>query len=189
MKQDGDGYIENQAEWGNIKYSFNNMQKAGCGVIAAYNALNALGENVNAETMVGLISWFETDGSALFGIAGTDPKALAESFAVWGYDVETTSSTNPEVLNKLGEESDTIIVTVYNNQDNVAEGQHFLSITKEENETYVIHNAYYWSDDGTYLCKNNGGKGYGTLQEAIDDTTANPKLVYAIGISNSDDGE
>lgn len=164
------------------------MQKAGCGPIATYNALNALGEEVNAETMAGIINHYETDGAALCGWAGTDPEAVAEYFEKSGYDVETTSTTNPEELNKLGDESDTVIVTIYNEQDDIMKGMHFVSITKEENGTYVIHNANY-KEDGQFASKNNEGKGYETLQEAIDDTRANPKLVYAIGISNPDDGE
>lgn len=167
-----------------------NMSTSGCGVMATYNALLALGEDVSSQTMVEMISEFEKE--ALGGGAyGVSPGAVYDYFDERGYEVHKTYSTDPEVVNSLGEYSDTIIVTAYNNKNDITEMVHNVSITKNEEGKYEIHNAYLWSQkDGGYVCDDNEGKGYDTVQEAIDGMgSGKAKALCVIGISNPETDE
>ena len=55
-------YIENQAQWGNIRFGNGKhscMAYSGCEIIAVYNALLALGEKTDVAGMAELISSYE----------------------------------------------------------------------------------------------------------------------------------
>lgn len=184
-------YIENQEQWGEVKFGSKediNMSTSGCGVMATYNALLALGEDVSSQTMVEMISEFEKE--ALGGGAyGVSPGAVYDYFKDREYEVHMTYSTDSEVINSLGEQSDTIIVTAYNDKNNIYEMVHNVSITKNDAGKYEIHNAYY-KDGDQFVCNNNNGEGYDTVQEAIDGMgSGNAKDICVIGISNPETDE
>lgn len=184
-------YIENQAQWGDVKIGSEekvNMSTSGCAVMAAYNARLALGEDVSSQTMTKMISEFEKE--ALGGGAyGFSPGTIYDYFDERGYEVQMTCSTDAKVINSLGKQSDTIIVTAYNDKNDIFQMVHNVSITKNEEEKYEVHNAYY-KKDGEFVCNNNGGKGYDTVQEAIDSMgSGNAKPICVIGISNPETNE
>ena len=111
-------FIENQSEWGDIQFGDGentNMRYSGCGIIATYNALVELGRKPTAETMVKLISEFERDGAAMNGEFGVAPSAVYDYFEREGYQVKMITSTDIDKINEIGEESEVIIATVYNN--------------------------------------------------------------------------
>lgn len=177
-------YIENQSEWGNVKFGNNsNMKFSGCEVIATYNALFALGENVSEQTMIDAISRYERNGAVLGGILGTSPHQIEKYFKEKGYDVTSTKSRDEEKINNIGENSDTVIATVYNNQNDIVGEIHTVSITKDENGKYSIHNAFITNNKGEYVVKDNNGAGYDTLQDAINNISINPSTIDVIGIS------
>lgn len=138
-------YIENQAQWeaGRLgKGRQSNMSHSGCGVIAAYNALTALREEVSADTMIGLISSFERDGAALDGRFGIAPRAIYDYFKDRGFKTTIVTDNNIEEINRIGKEYDAVIVTAYNNKKDITDMIHTVCITKRENGEYVIHNGY-----------------------------------------------
>ncbi len=184
-------YIENQALWDTVKFGSGektSMSSSGCGVMATYNALLALGEGGTVQTVVELISEFEEDGILGDGGFGVSPGKISDCLEERGYDVSVTSSTDPQTINQLGEQSDTIIVTAYNDKENLEEMVHNVSITKDENGKYAIHNAYFITEEGKYGCKDNDKKGYDTLQEAIDNmSNREPKAICVIGISKPEE--
>lgn len=180
MIYDGAGYIENQNEWKDVNFGFfYHMKYSGCEIIAAYNALLALGEAVSVQTMINLISRYERCGAVLGGLFGVSPYAVKAFFVKIGYHVTTTVCKDAETINKIGENSDTVIVTAYNNAHNILGQIHTVSITKESNGTYCIHNAYH-RVNGKYAAKS----GCHSLQDAIDAiSNSEPSSICVIGIS------
>jgi len=68
--------INNQNEWGNVKFGETDMAYAGCEIFATYNAMLMLGEKMNAKKLVNLITAFEKDGAVRDGKWGTSPDAV-----------------------------------------------------------------------------------------------------------------
>lgn len=174
-----DCYIENQSKWRAVKFGRKyTMSYSGCEIIAVYNALRALGEDMSLPRVIGLISCFENNGAVLGGFFGTAPYAIERYFRDNGYGVIVTDSMDTELINSIGEESDTVIVTAYNDKYDIMKQVHTVSITKEERETYAVHNAYYYVH-GRFQAKN----GYQNLQEAINAISGmHPASIYVIGI-------
>lgn len=178
-------YIENQYYWKDVKFGISDMSYSGCEIIATYNALKALGEPVSEQTAVDLIAMYENNGAVLGGKFGSSPYAIEDYFREQGYDVMTTTSQDPSIINKIGEDCDTVIVNAYNNKDDITAMIHTVSITKEEG-TYSVHNAYYVDSNNNYAAKD----GYGTLQEAIDAISRDESAsIDVIGISNARIGD
>ena len=175
-----DCYIENQSQWSAVKFGTKySMSYSGCEIIAVHNALRALGKGLSVQCMVNLISCFEQDGAVLGGFFGTAPGAIEKYFRENGYAVTRTDSMDTELINNIGERSDTIIVTAYNDKNDIMKQVHTVSITKEEGKTYAVHNAYYHVH-GRYEAK----KGYQNLQEAVNAlSNLQPASLCVIGIS------
>ncbi len=176
-------YIENQALWGNVKFgdSYNsNMSYSGCEIIATYNALIALETSPSKDVMVELISEYERSGAVLKGEFGVDPRAIDEYFLKKGYIVDMTDSTDMNVINQLGNESDVVIVTVYNDKNDISQMIHTVCITKTEDGKYIAHNIYK-KENNVYVPS--GKKS--TLEEAIQCIGCDPAIISTIGIKCS----
>ena len=175
-------YIENQAEWGGVKFGsskHSNMAYSGCEIMASCNAKLALGENVSEQAMADMISRYERKGAALNGEIGTSPKEIADYFKESGYEVIFSDSRNAKIVNEIGEKSDTVIVTAYNNRMDIMGKIHTVSVTKDEAGTYEVHNAYaYNRSTESYVAKG----GYGTLQDAVMNMASAPAVICIIGI-------
>lgn len=92
-----------------------------------------------------------------------------------------TADKDAETVIKIGESSDTVIVTAYNNEKNIMAQVHTVSITKEKGGTYSIHNAYH-RVNGKYAAK----EGYRTLQDAVHAmSNSAPASISVIGISRT----
>ena len=178
-------YIENQFYWKDIKFGISDMSYSGCEIMATYNALKALGEPVSEQTVVDLIAMYEADGAVFGGKFGTSPYAVENYFRDQGYDVMTTASQDTAEINKIGEYCDTVIVNAYNNKSDITDMIHTVSITKDEEGTYSVHNGYHKDGNNNYVV--NGG--YGTLQEAIGTISTDPSSIDVIGISNARIGD
>lgn len=178
-------YIENQAEWGDVKFGVKDMSFSGCEIMATYNALKALGEPVSEQTVVDLIAMYEEDGAVLGGLIGSSPYAIEDYFREQGYDVVTTISHDLETINRIGESSDTVIVHAYNNKDDITSQIHTVSITKAEDGSYVVHNGFLYTEDENKVKTFIEQKGFSTLQEAIDaiGNVNNSSSIDVIGIS------
>lgn len=178
-------YIENQAQWKQVQYGsgfHSNMAHSGCGIIAAYNAYVALGQNPTGATMINMITAFEKDGAAICGEAGTAPSAIRDYFERHGFRVVMTTDRDIEKVNEIGEICDTAIVTVYNDINNIFKQLHTICITREEDGTYTNHNSNIWDKVNKKYVSQIGFK---SLQEAIDHLAAgSAAIICTIGISN-----
>ncbi|MBE5883859.1 MAG: hypothetical protein E7291_05535 [Lachnospiraceae bacterium] len=161
-------YIENQSQWNRIcfgrKYQ---ISYCGCEVIAVYNALLSLGEQMSGERMVELISFFEKKGATLGGKLGISPKAAYDYFRLCGYKVTMLHQINEETINAIGVSSDTVIVTAYNNKRNILKGLHTVNISKDDDHRYYIHNGYRVKTDSDNNKIYTASSPYRNLAEAV----------------------
>lgn len=134
--------IENQNEWESVRFGLSTMRYSGCEIMAVYNALSDLGNRLTAQDMAELISAFERKGAELKGRWGCSPKSIREYFIRRGYRVTMTTSAKPSVINSIGENSDSIIITAYNDRNDIRKMIHTISVTKSNSGNYTLHNAY-----------------------------------------------
>lgn len=138
-------YIENQAQWEKIRFGNgkkSNMSYSGCGVIAVYNALAALRENVSLDTIIGLISVFERDGAILNGRFGIAPSSIYDYFRDRGFETTIVIDNDMEKINNIEKCYKAAIITAYNNKNDITDMIHTVCMSKRENGEYVIHNGY-----------------------------------------------
>lgn len=175
-------YIENQREWGKIRFGagpHHNMSYSGCEIIAAFNAKKVFGFPGTAEEMAELIYEFESCGAALWGEFGTSPAAIAKHFERNGFSIIMTVKEDDNAMDKINRECPAVIVTVYNDRHDILKQVHTVCITKES-RGYVIHNAYRLDTGGNY----NASCPYRTLMEAVGHISRyESKLICAIGIA------
>lgn len=179
-------YIENQSEWGEVKFGLTNMSYAGCGILATYNALMALGKEILEQDMVNLINYFESNGAVLFSYGGNSPISIIKYFTDEGYEVSITLSHDANKINEIGENSDTVIITAYNDKYDVSEMMHTVCITKGEDGNYTLHNGYKYVGNTAVAFSEVDGKPIDTLQKIIENMSkdGNAEPICVIGISN-----
>ena len=114
------------------------LSNNGCGLIATYNVLFDLTKNENID-FPAIIKDLESDGIILNGAFGTSMVAIKDYFEKNGF--KAIGSCKVEEFNKIGEEYDAMILTVYNNLDDITGGMHFMAITKQ-NGVYKVHNNF-----------------------------------------------
>lgn len=174
-------FVENQSEWGGILFGEGkkaNMSYSGCGIIAVYNALVALGEPTSAKAMEELISGFERNGAAWRGRFGVAPTAIYDYFASRKFQVVKSDTKDAGHINEIGKAYDVAIATVYNDRYDITAQIHTVCMTKEADGAYVIHNAYN-KCDGNWAAKRTGKY---SLGEAIVQAGRCPAAVCVIGI-------
>ncbi|SDA67111.1 hypothetical protein SAMN02910275_02027 [Butyrivibrio sp. INlla18] len=183
-------YIENQSEWEKVAYGteFSNMAFSGCEIIAVANALTSMGDSLDTAGMAGLIKHFEEDGICFNGNIGTSPVALYDYFVDNGYTAEYTLSTRDYDADAIGNIYDTIVVTAYNNEDDITDQIHTVCITKDISGNFVIHNTGLVTQNGKYVSSNgiNTGKdAYSSLSQAIADIShdENSASIMIIGVT------
>lgn len=161
-------FIENQRLWKQVSFGQKyTMSYGGCEIIAVYNALLNLGKKLSGTQFAELISRFERKGAVWGGLWGVTPQSVPPYFRRLGYRVKKTWSRKEKAINRLGEESDTLIVTVYNNKQNLLDGMHTVNISKDEAEKFHVHNDYRTGFDsqGRTVFVSHGP--YDTLYEAV----------------------
>ena len=133
------GFIEDQRNYGDLKYGLQTISYSGCELIAAYNALYDLTgeENRNFPEM---IDYFEKDGILLYGAFGTAPQAVEEYFNKLGF--ETKLSTNNKDYFNIQNEYDTFLLTKFNDIDDITKCIHTICITKKNGKFHVHNNGY-----------------------------------------------
>jgi ATP-binding cassette subfamily B protein len=154
--------IENQKTWEGVAFGSHkksNMSYSGCEIIATYNALKCLGEK--DVKIPPLISYFEQKGAALKGGFGITPSAPASFFKKRGYEVKKVTTRKKAVIDSLGDEFHTFIVTFYWNHENIRDQLHTVCISKESDGFY-IHNNYCKSKEGDFVRQG----AYRTLSDA-----------------------
>lgn len=161
-------FIENQRQWKQVCFGRQyTMAYGGCEIIAVYNALLSLGKELSGSELAELISRFERKGAVWGGMWGVTPQSLKPYFKKLGYGVKKTWSRREKPINRLGEECDTLIVTFYNNGDDVFDGIHTVNISKDAEGKFHVHNDYHSYRDakGSTIYVSHGP--YDTLYEAV----------------------
>ncbi len=159
-----DSYIENQRFWDKVRFgSKYTISYGGCEIIAVYNARLSLGEKLSGQDMVDLIAQFEQRGAVWAGKFGGAPKAAYSYFRKKGYEVRILFQRKESSVNALGEEYDTIIVTAYNNKEDILSRIHTVNFSKKKDGSFLGHNCYKQGSDGIFISDGP----YATLWEAI----------------------
>lgn len=163
-------YIEDQNAWSDIRYGKYSMQYSGCEAFATFNAMvSLLGDK--ADSLAKVIASFEQDGIVLSGKFGTSPKAMSDYLIKQGFS--TVMTTKHAKFDSIGEISDSLILTMYNDKHDIRKQIHSIAITKEQNQ-YFGHNVYC---DGRVIGP------YGSVTELIKNINhGNAKGIAIIGI-------
>ena len=137
---ENNGYIEDQRNYGDMKFGLETISFSGCEIIATYNALYDLTGKHNID-FPAMIDYFEKDGILLYGYFGTAPQALEEYLNKLGF--ETMTSTEKEDYYYIQEACDAFILTIYNDKDDITKMIHTIAISKRNKKYYVHNNGYY----------------------------------------------
>jgi len=163
------GYIERQSELGALRFgkSFT-MAYGGCGLIALYNALVALGQEPSYDDFLGLATDLQCRGVAWFGKYGIHPSALRRWLKKHDYSVKRLGVTE-ESFAQNEENYKVFIVTVLNGTG-LRNWVHTVCITRVE-AGFVVHNGPY-------------EEAFCTLAEAIKNSSRQgATAIYAMGVS------
>ncbi|MBR1862298.1 MAG: hypothetical protein IJ796_10665 [Lachnospiraceae bacterium] len=154
LKSCRQSFIENQNDYTDVGYGAKTMQYSGCGVFAVYNALVYLNKKTGykktdelkkilsfppAQRLSYLIKAFEKNGIVFSGNLGTSPKSIRDFFAKLGLSTVMTSRVSD--FDRMGEESDTLILMMYNDRENIFNNVHTINISKD-GARFTAHNVY-----------------------------------------------
>lgn len=132
------GYVEDQNKWTDASYGESTMQYSGCEVFATFNAIwSLLGKTIMS--LPEMISEYEKDGMVLSGKFGTSPKAISDFLEKHGFKTELV--TNEKEFDDVGKRSDSLILTMYNDKDDISQEVHTVNISKKDKK-YTAHNVY-----------------------------------------------
>lgn len=145
--EESSGYIENQNDYYDMSYGKTTIAYAGCEIIAVFNALNSLG--VKSIQFPLLIADFERNGMVLGGKFGTSPMAIYKFLKKNNFGTEIT--WKEKEFDLLSQKSDSMILTLYNDKNNILKEIHTVNISK--NKGYWVHN-YFGNGEmlGPYKC-------------------------------------
>lgn len=131
------GYVEDQNSYGDMAYGHVTMQYAGCEIFAAYNATYGI-TGRHAVALPEMIAAFERDGMILSGKFGTAPKAIRDFLEGRGFRTEFV--TEEAQFESLGERSLGLILTTYNDKDDILREVHTVYVSKDP-DGYRGHNV------------------------------------------------
>ncbi len=132
------GFVEDQNSYTDMAYGDATMQYSGCEIFATYNAIHSiLGKQ--SMTLAKMISEYEKDGMVLSGKFGTAPKAIKDFLDKHGFKTDMT--TNEADFDNFGKKFQSLILTMYNDKDDISKEVHTVNISKEDGK-FVAHNVY-----------------------------------------------
>ena len=132
------GFIEDQGNYKDMYYGLLELSKNGCELIAIYNALYEITKKDDID-FPAIVDKHEKDGMILSGLFGTSMKSIEDYFKKNGF--KTASSWKKEDYEKIAKESDVLILTIYNNKDDILDQVHTVCITKKNGKLYVHNNG------------------------------------------------
>ena len=164
------GFIEDQHNYKDMFYGLSPFSSNGCELIAIYNALYDMTKKEDIDLPL-IINIHEKSGMVLNGLFGTSPKAIEEYFKKNGY--KTMSSSKKANYENIAKSTDVLILTIYNNIDDITDQVHTICITKNQ---------------GKYYVHNNGSRSAGVAYNSITDVLAKinggrAKDIFLIGIN------
>ena len=130
------GYIEDQRNYKDMSYGDYTLSYNGCELIAIYNALYELTKK-NDTDFAQIIDIHEKNGILINGVFGTSMKTIEQYFIKNGFP--TKSSSIKDDYEQIAKNSDVLILTIYNNKDDIMAQIHTIAITKK-NGKYFVHN-------------------------------------------------
>lgn len=132
-----EGYLEQQSSYNDLFYGKTSLSGTGCEIIAAYNALHFLGL-IQPGQFPSLISEFERKAIVINGWAGSSVRGIVKVLKDHGLCVGLT--TNPNRAQDFVSSYETLIMTIYNDKDDIFRQIHTISITSDENGFWA-HNV------------------------------------------------
>lgn len=132
------GYVEDQHKYQDMQYGATTMKHAGCEIFAVYNALYTL-DGSHMIPLPHMIRDFELEGMVFSGRFGTSPKSLVHYLNKKGYRTEMV--TDPQEFDKIGNSYDSLILTMYNNAEDIRDQIHTVHIKGGE-KGFTAHNVY-----------------------------------------------
>jgi len=141
-----DSYIEKQTDYSDLPFGKGNFSDNGCGPIALYNALLAVGKE-SVPSISSIISFLEHKGAVFGGRFGTSPFAIIKYIRNCGYDVTLFKKKNPDMLNEFSKTTDDFISIVQMNRESLKNGGlHFIHTHKNEDGTFTSHNPHMYGN-------------------------------------------
>lgn len=132
------GYIENQHDYTDMYYGNKTISFCGCEIIATFNAIYDI-KGYHYISFPEMINDFEKDGIILSGFFGTSPIAIEDYLNKKGF--KTISSDKKEEYDKIGEIASALILTFYNDKNDIFNMIHTINITKKEGNFYIHNNG------------------------------------------------
>lgn len=115
------------------------MDNNGCEIIAAYNAMKALGKQKDIRDIA---YYFENDGQMLKGEFGTNPYATKRYFEKEGYKVQIVEGE--KIINDKLPKTDAYILSFWNSDD-VMDMLHTVAMRKTKSGEYELFNYEPWT--------------------------------------------
>lgn len=106
-----------------MRYGVTDVARAGCGVIAVYNALWLLGRPHRLDEV---IAWGERKAAVLFGLLGTLPWKAKRLFRRLGCTVTTV--TDPSQFDRRARGADVCLFTYWNQKGSIRRGMHTVCL-------------------------------------------------------------
>ena len=106
-----------------MRYGISNIARAGCGVIAVYNALLLLG---NPHRFQDVVAWGDQKAAAAFGLLGTLPWKAKRLFQRLGYTV--SAITDEALLDSGARHADVCLFTYWNQKGSIRRGMHTVCL-------------------------------------------------------------
>lgn len=155
------GYLNGQGvgELSGLKYGLRTFKDDGCGPIAVYNAMLALGDHMSIQD---IIRHCETDGVMAGGYFGTSPIAIDEFFKNRGYTAKTyfgAKVSSKRDYDRIFEDHTAAIFAFYHGPA-LFKGSHFVAI---------VHNDAGGIDVYNYRNDSTGKRHFSSIEELIND--------------------
>lgn len=106
-----------------MRYGIADIARAGCGVIAVYNALLLLG---NPHRFCDVAAWGAWKAAAAFGLLGTRPWKGGRLFRQLGYTVTTV--TDEALFDRHAQNADVCLFTYWNQKGSMRQGMHTVCL-------------------------------------------------------------
>ena len=164
------GFIEDQGSYTDMNYGLLSFSANGCELIAIYNALFEMTKSYNID-LPEIIDMFEKDGMVLSGLFGSSMKAIEEYFVNKGY--KTKSSSKKIDYENIAKNADVLILTIYNNIDDITDQVHTICITKKDGKYFVHNNG-----------RNSASVAYSSITNVLEKiNSGRAKDIFLIGIN------
>ena len=106
-----------------MRYGIVDVARAGCGVIAVYNALLLLG---NPHPFPDVIAWGDQKAAAVFGLLGTLPWKAKHLFQRLGYTV--TAVKDEALFDRHVQNADVWLFTFWSQKGSIRQGMHTVCL-------------------------------------------------------------